>query len=72
MYQGNTSDDFFDGGNPPAPAQVSTAEYEEIESGMPVEHQLFDHFFPSSSEDISSLAPLIDPLSLPMVRSNLE
>lgn len=28
-----------------------------------LEHQLFDHFFPSSSEDISSLAPLIDPLS---------
>ncbi|KAK9274826.1 hypothetical protein L1049_022078 [Liquidambar formosana] len=27
-----------------------------------LEHQLFDHFFPSSSEDISSLAPLIDPL----------
>ncbi|KAG2692171.1 hypothetical protein I3760_08G040100 [Carya illinoinensis] len=27
-----------------------------------LEHQLFDHFFPSS-EDISSLAPLIDPLS---------
>ncbi|CAK9162156.1 unnamed protein product, partial [Ilex paraguariensis] len=26
------------------------------------EHQLFDHFFPSSSKDISSLAPLIDPL----------
>lgn len=29
-----------------------------------LEHQLFDHFFPSSSEDISSLAPLIDPLSM--------
>ncbi|KAB5538326.1 hypothetical protein DKX38_015859 [Salix brachista] len=28
-----------------------------------LEHQLFDHFFPSSSEDISNLAPLIDPLS---------
>lgn len=28
-----------------------------------LEQQLFDHFFPSSSEDISSLAPLIDPLS---------
>lgn len=28
-----------------------------------LEHQLFDHFFPSSSGDISSLAPLIDPLS---------
>ncbi|XP_050272474.1 conserved oligomeric Golgi complex subunit 3 isoform X2 [Quercus robur] len=28
-----------------------------------LEHQLFDHFFPSSSEDVSSLAPLIDPLS---------
>ncbi|KAF5456269.1 hypothetical protein F2P56_025769 [Juglans regia] len=28
-----------------------------------LEHQLFDHFFPSSSEDASSLAPLIDPLS---------
>ncbi|XP_065849843.1 conserved oligomeric Golgi complex subunit 3 [Euphorbia lathyris] len=27
-----------------------------------LEHQLFDHFFPSS-EDISGLAPLIDPLS---------
>ncbi|KAL3623559.1 Golgi transport complex subunit 3 [Castilleja foliolosa] len=27
-----------------------------------LEHQLFDHFFPSSSEDVSSLAPLIDPL----------
>ncbi|XP_076924103.1 conserved oligomeric Golgi complex subunit 3-like [Bidens hawaiensis] len=27
-----------------------------------LEHQLFDHFFPSTSEDISSLAPLIDPL----------
>ncbi|XP_052181598.1 conserved oligomeric Golgi complex subunit 3 [Diospyros lotus] len=27
-----------------------------------LEHQLFDHFFPSSSEDISSLAPLVDPL----------
>ncbi|KAI8019354.1 Conserved oligomeric Golgi complex subunit 3 [Camellia lanceoleosa] len=29
-----------------------------------LEHQLFDHFFPSSSEDISSLAPLIDPLCI--------
>ncbi|TYG87540.1 hypothetical protein ES288_A13G223600v1 [Gossypium darwinii] len=28
-----------------------------------LEHQLFHHFFPSSSEDVSSLAPLIDPLS---------
>ncbi|XP_028759979.1 conserved oligomeric Golgi complex subunit 3 [Neltuma alba] len=28
-----------------------------------LEHQLFDHFFPSSSKDISSLAPLMDPLS---------
>lgn len=28
-----------------------------------LEHQLFDHFFPSSSEDVSCLAPLIDPLS---------
>ncbi|PON66074.1 Conserved oligomeric Golgi complex, subunit [Parasponia andersonii] len=28
-----------------------------------LEQQLFDHFFPSSSEDVSSLAPLIDPLS---------
>ncbi|KAL2503381.1 sec34-like family protein [Forsythia ovata] len=27
-----------------------------------LEHQLFDHFFPSSSEDVSSLAPLTDPL----------
>ncbi|MCL7041568.1 hypothetical protein MKW94_006755, partial [Papaver nudicaule] len=27
------------------------------------EHQLFVHFFPSSSEDVSSLSPLIDPLS---------
>ncbi|KAL5698585.1 Golgi transport complex subunit 3 [Ranunculus cassubicifolius] len=27
-----------------------------------LEHQLFDHFFPSSSEDVSSLSPLIDPL----------
>ncbi|GFP99147.1 conserved oligomeric golgi complex subunit 3, partial [Phtheirospermum japonicum] len=27
-----------------------------------LEHQLFDHFFPSSSEDVSSLASLIDPL----------
>ncbi|XP_050217227.1 conserved oligomeric Golgi complex subunit 3 [Mercurialis annua] len=27
-----------------------------------LEHQLFDHFFPSS-EDISGLAPLVDPLS---------
>ncbi|KAJ4732215.1 Conserved oligomeric Golgi complex subunit 3 [Rhynchospora pubera] len=26
------------------------------------EHQLFDHFFPTSSKDISSLAPLMDPL----------
>ncbi|KAJ8774581.1 hypothetical protein K2173_017027 [Erythroxylum novogranatense] len=28
-----------------------------------LEHQLFGHFFPSSSEDISSLSPLMDPLS---------
>ncbi|CAL1356396.1 unnamed protein product [Linum trigynum] len=28
-----------------------------------LEQQLFDHFFPSSSEDISSLAPLIDSLA---------
>ncbi|MCL7023786.1 hypothetical protein MKW94_009497, partial [Papaver nudicaule] len=28
-----------------------------------LEHQLFVHFFPSSSEDVSSLSPLIDPLS---------
>ncbi|EXC13608.1 Conserved oligomeric Golgi complex subunit 3 [Morus notabilis] len=28
-----------------------------------LEQQLFYHFFPSSSEDVSSLAPLIDPLS---------
>ncbi|XP_037491030.1 conserved oligomeric Golgi complex subunit 3 isoform X2 [Jatropha curcas] len=28
-----------------------------------LEHQLFDHFFPSSSEDASCLAALIDPLS---------
>ncbi|XP_044471934.1 conserved oligomeric Golgi complex subunit 3 [Mangifera indica] len=28
-----------------------------------LEHQLFDHFFPSSSDDISNLAPLVDPLS---------
>ncbi|VFQ92552.1 unnamed protein product [Cuscuta campestris] len=27
-----------------------------------LEHQLFKHFFPSSSEDISSLGPLTDPL----------
>ncbi|KAL8209381.1 hypothetical protein R6Q57_006113 [Mikania cordata] len=27
-----------------------------------LEHQLFDHFFPSTSEDISSLALLVDPL----------
>ncbi|KAL9688183.1 hypothetical protein QQ045_032600 [Rhodiola kirilowii] len=27
-----------------------------------LEHQLFDHFFQSSSEDVSSLAPLIDTL----------
>ncbi|KAL4561538.1 hypothetical protein LXL04_033705 [Taraxacum kok-saghyz] len=27
-----------------------------------LEHQQFDHFFPSTSEDISSLAPLVDPL----------
>ena len=26
------------------------------------EHQLFDHFFPSSSADPANLAPLIDPL----------
>ncbi|KAK4755603.1 hypothetical protein SAY87_009360 [Trapa incisa] len=28
-----------------------------------LEYQLFDHFFPSSAEDVSSLSPLIDPLS---------
>ncbi|CAN6699047.1 unnamed protein product [Malus baccata var. baccata] len=28
-----------------------------------LEHQLFVHFFPSSAEDVSSLAPLIDPMS---------
>ncbi|XP_010537514.1 PREDICTED: conserved oligomeric Golgi complex subunit 3 isoform X2 [Tarenaya hassleriana] len=28
------------------------------------EHQMFIHFFPASSEDISSLAPLVDPLSM--------
>ncbi|GMH13761.1 hypothetical protein Nepgr_015602 [Nepenthes gracilis] len=27
-----------------------------------LEHQLFSHFFPSSSKDVSSLAPLIEPL----------
>ncbi|XP_038990079.1 conserved oligomeric Golgi complex subunit 3 [Phoenix dactylifera] len=27
-----------------------------------LEHQLFDHFFPSSSRDVSNLAPLIDPM----------
>ncbi|OVA05252.1 Conserved oligomeric Golgi complex [Macleaya cordata] len=27
-----------------------------------LEYQLFNHFFPSSSEDVSSLSPLIDPL----------
>ncbi|XP_057864087.2 conserved oligomeric Golgi complex subunit 3 isoform X1 [Cryptomeria japonica] len=27
-----------------------------------LEHQLFDHFFPSSSAETSSLAPLMDPL----------
>eukprot|EP00268_Persea_americana_P062426 TRINITY_DN80025_c0_g1_i1.p1 TRINITY_DN80025_c0_g1~~TRINITY_DN80025_c0_g1_i1.p1 ORF type:complete len:782 (+),score=145.88 TRINITY_DN80025_c0_g1_i1:239-2584(+) len=27
-----------------------------------LEHQLFDHFFPSTSADVSSLAPLLDPL----------
>eukprot|EP00850_Spirogloea_muscicola_P001883 SM000007S20843 [mRNA] locus=s7:535084:547309:+ [translate_table: standard] len=27
-----------------------------------LEHQLFDHFFPSSSADSSNLAPLVDPL----------
>lgn len=27
-----------------------------------LEHQLFDHFFPSSSGDVSNLAPLIDPM----------
>uniref|UniRef100_A0A803M8V6 Conserved oligomeric Golgi complex subunit 3 n=1 Tax=Chenopodium quinoa TaxID=63459 RepID=A0A803M8V6_CHEQI len=27
-----------------------------------LEHQLFSHFFPASSEDVASLAPLIDPL----------
>ncbi|ESQ27844.1 hypothetical protein EUTSA_v10018146mg [Eutrema salsugineum] len=28
-----------------------------------MEYQLFTHFFPASSEDVSSLAPLVDPLS---------
>ncbi|GAU16792.1 hypothetical protein TSUD_200350 [Trifolium subterraneum] len=28
-----------------------------------LEHQLFDHFFPASSKDVSSLSPLMDPLS---------
>ncbi|KAG9459772.1 hypothetical protein H6P81_004280 [Aristolochia fimbriata] len=28
-----------------------------------LEHQLFYHFFPSSSADVSNLAPLLDPLS---------
>ncbi|EOA34883.1 hypothetical protein CARUB_v10022466mg [Capsella rubella] len=28
-----------------------------------MEHQLFTHFFPASSEEVSSLAPLVDPLS---------
>jgi len=27
-----------------------------------MEHQLFTHFFPASSEEVSSLAPLVDPL----------
>ncbi|KAL4178866.1 hypothetical protein AMTRI_Chr13g84320 [Amborella trichopoda] len=27
-----------------------------------LEHQLFEHFFPSSSADVANLAPLIDPL----------
>ncbi|TXG61719.1 hypothetical protein EZV62_013082 [Acer yangbiense] len=37
--------------------------FDELENVCQLEHQLFDHFFPSSSEDISSLAPWIDPLS---------
>ncbi|WZZ33512.1 hypothetical protein YC2023_016913 [Brassica napus] len=28
-----------------------------------MEYQLFTHFFPASSEEVSSLAPLVDPLS---------
>ncbi|KAJ7980515.1 conserved oligomeric Golgi complex subunit 3-like [Quillaja saponaria] len=36
-----------------------------------LEHQLFAHFFPSSSEDISSLASLIDPLILADVHERL-
>ncbi|XP_068659618.1 conserved oligomeric Golgi complex subunit 3 isoform X2 [Aristolochia californica] len=28
-----------------------------------LEHQLFNHFFPASSADVSNLAPLLDPLS---------
>uniref|UniRef100_A0A453RT19 Uncharacterized protein n=1 Tax=Aegilops tauschii subsp. strangulata TaxID=200361 RepID=A0A453RT19_AEGTS len=26
------------------------------------EHQLFAHFFPASASDVSSMAPLMDPL----------
>uniref|UniRef100_A0A803NUX5 Conserved oligomeric Golgi complex subunit 3 n=1 Tax=Cannabis sativa TaxID=3483 RepID=A0A803NUX5_CANSA len=40
-----------------------------------LEQQLFDHFFPASSEDVSSLAPLIDPLrseSLSGLRPTLQ
>jgi len=29
-----------------------------------LEHQLFDHFFPSSAADATNLAPLIDPLCM--------
>lgn len=29
-----------------------------------LEHQLFDHFFPSSAADAANLAPLIDPLCM--------
>ncbi|EMS49697.1 Oligomeric Golgi complex subunit 3 [Triticum urartu] len=29
------------------------------------EHQLFAHFFPASASDVSSMAPLMDPLKLP-------
>ena len=27
-----------------------------------LEHQLFAHFFPASASDVSSMAPLMDPL----------
>ncbi|KAJ6815668.1 vacuolar protein sorting-associated protein 8-like protein [Iris pallida] len=45
--------------------QRATAKVTIVEHASPVcqlEHQLFDHLFPSSSKDVSSLAPLIDPL----------